>query len=189
MLKKTIFGITAFALVSIITFGIVSASPSAQSNETADSFNILIMALTDAERNGLLSDDIKDALSDYVIENLIVPYTFETIEDAKDRLSTQGQTTFQFLTSVLRDANDKGVMPDSLSELLSDYVVENLIAPHTGETPEQVTERLSSHATPTPTAIPTRNAAAHDSNPSRQERRKGDCAGREQYRRGYGIHN
>ena len=154
MLKKTIFGVTAFVLVSIIAFGIVSASPSAQSSETADSFNILVMALADAERNGLLSDDIKAALSDYVIENLIVPYTFETIEDAKNRLSTQGQTTFQFLTSVLRDASDKGVMPNSLSELLSDYVIENLIAPHTGETAEQVTERLTAEPTPTPTTVP-----------------------------------
>ncbi len=158
MLKKTLSGIIAFTLLSIIALGIVSASPNAQAETGPDSFTFFVFVLSDANARGLTSDDIDVLLSDYVIENLIVPYTFETPEEVKERLSAQGQTSFRFLITVLSDANDKGVMPDNLSELLSGWFVENLIAPHTGETPEQVTERLSSHSTPTPTATPTATA-------------------------------
>ncbi len=134
MIKKTALGIMIFALLSVVALGIVSASPNARSEPRTDPFTFLVIVLADAEIKGLLSDDVNAMISDYVIENLIVPYTLETTEQAKDRLSAEGQTSFQFLMAALRDANDKGVMPDSLSELLSDWFIENLIAPHTNET-------------------------------------------------------
>ena len=155
MAKKTALGIIMFALMSVVALGIVSASPSAQSETGADPFAFLALALADAEDKGLLSDDLKGRLSDYIVENLIVPYTFETPEEARERLSAEGRSSFQFLMSVLRDANEKGVMPDSLSEVLSDWLVESVIAPRTGETAARVRERLSAQPTPTATAAPT----------------------------------
>ena len=154
MIKKTALGIMVFALLSVVALGIVSASPNVRSEPRTDPFTFLVIVLTDAEIKGLLSDDVNAMISDYVIENLIVPYTLETTEQAKDRLSAEGQTSFQFLMAALRDANDKGVMPDSLSELLSDWFIENLIAPHTNETVAQVAERLAAQLAPTPTAAP-----------------------------------
>ena len=154
MLKKTSLGIMAFALVSVIALGIVSASPSGQSGTGTDSFAFLLLTLSDADDNGLLSEDINAALSDYVIEKLIIPYTFETVEEVKERLSEPGRTSFEFLVAVLTDANDKGVLPGSLVDTLADTFVEQVIAPHTGETPQQVRERLSAQPTPTPTAMP-----------------------------------
>ena len=110
MLKKTLSGIIAFTLLSIIALGIVSASPNAQTETGPDSFTFLVFVLSDANTKGLMSDDLDVLLSDYVIENLIVPYTVETPEEVKERLSVQGQTSFRFLIAALSDANDKGVM-------------------------------------------------------------------------------
>ncbi len=58
-----------------------------------------------------------------------------------------------FLITVLRDAGDKGVLPDSISVLLSDWFIANLIAPSTGESPEKVRERLLAVPTFTPMAL------------------------------------
>lgn len=155
MIRKTTLGIAAFALLSILALGIVSASPNAQSETGVDSFTFLVAVLSDANDKGLLSDDLKAMISNYVVEKLIVPYTFETVEEVKDRLSAQGQTTFQFLVAALGDANDKGVISNNFSKTLSDWFVESLIVPHTGETAEQATRRLTAQPTPTPTAAPT----------------------------------
>ncbi len=152
MLKKTALGILAFALVSVIALGIVSASPNGQSG--ADSFALLLSALSDANDKGLLSEDTTVALSDYVIEELIAPYTFEAAEEVKERLSEPRQTSFEFLVAVLTDANDKGVLSGSFLDTLTALVVERIIAPHTGETPLQVRARLFVQPTPTPTAAP-----------------------------------
>ena len=51
--------------------------------------------------------------------------------------------SFEFLNAVLEDANDKGVLSDAVNEALADLFIEYLIAPQTGETIEQVDERLS----------------------------------------------
>ena len=160
-----------FGLLSAVAFGIVSASPGAQSETGRDWFAFLVAVLTDANDKGLLSDDLSAAISDYVIEKLVAPHSSETLGEARDRLSSEGQSSFRFLIAVLRDADSKGVMPDMISELLSAWVIENFIAPHTGETPEQATQRLSGRpiststaATPAPTqtltSTPTATATA-----------------------------
>ena len=155
MLKKTVVGTILFILMSVIALGIVSASPSGQTDTGPDSFTFLLLALSDANGRGLLSDDLNEVLTDYVIESLTIPYTFETADEVKDRLSTQGQSSFGLLIRVLTDANDNGLVSEYLAGALADGLVEDVIAPNTGETPEQVTERLSRQPTPTPTAVPT----------------------------------
>ncbi len=50
---------------------------------------------------------------------------------------------FGLLFAALIDARDKGKLPDPVRELLSNLFIEYLIAPATGETPEQVRERLA----------------------------------------------
>lgn len=155
MLKKTVVGATLFILMSVTALSIASASPSGQADTGPDSFTFLIFALSDADRRGLLSDDLIETLSDYVIENLTIPYTFETADEVKDRLSEQGQTSFELLIRVLTDANDHDLISDYLATELADFLVEEFIASQTGETPEQVRERLSRQPTPTPTAMPT----------------------------------
>ena len=154
MLKKTLLGTVVFVLLSIIALGIVSASPNAQSDTGQESFTFFVFVLSDANAKGLMSDDLNEILYDYVIETLIVPYTFETVEEVEDRLSEQGQTSFRFLIRVLTDANDKDVISETLVSALADLFVEEVIAPHTRETPQQIMDRLSSRATPTPTAVP-----------------------------------
>ena len=59
-------------------------------------------------------------------------------------------TSLDFLIATLQDADDKGVLPDSISDLLVGWFIENLIAPSTGETPVEVRERLSAQLTLTP---------------------------------------
>ena len=51
--------------------------------------------------------------------------------------------SYDFHVAVLADATDKGVFPDSLHDVLATYFIENMIAPETGETPEQIRKRLS----------------------------------------------
>lgn len=155
MLKKTVVGATLFILMSVTALSIASASPSGQADTGPDSFTFLIFALSDADRRGLLSDDLIETLSDYVIENLTIPYTFETADEVKDRLSEQGQTSFELLIRVLTDANDHDLISDYLATELADFLVEEFISSHSGETPERVRERLSRQPTPTPTAVPT----------------------------------
>jgi S1-C subfamily serine protease len=155
MLKKTVVGTILFIMMSVTALSIASASPSGQADTGPDSFTFLIFALSDANGRGLLSDDLIETLSDYVVENLTVPYTFETADEVKDRLSEQDQTSFELLIRVLTDANDHDLISDYLSTALADFLVEEFIASHTGETPEQVRERLSRQPTPMPTAMPT----------------------------------
>lgn len=154
MLKKTILGIAVVILMSIIALGIVSASPNSQAGAGHEPFDFLLLAIEDANDKGLMSDELNSILYEYVIESLIIPYTFETVDEIEDRLSEQGQTSFDFLVAVLTDANDKGVLSEYLVDTLTDLFVEELIANDTGETPEQVTQRLSAQAAPTPTAVP-----------------------------------
>ena len=155
MLKKALSGITAFILLSTVALGVVSASPNAQTNTGPMPLEFLVTVLTDANDKGVLPDSISDLLSGWFIENLIAPHTGETVGEVEGRLSVEGQSPLDFLVAVLRDANDKGVLPDSISDLLSGWFIENLIAPHTGETPEQIRERLSAQPTPAMTTTPT----------------------------------
>ena len=158
MLWKLASVATAFILLSTIALGTVSASPNEQAGTGSASFQLLIAALNDANDKGVLSDALNELLSDLFIEYLIAPITGETVEQARRRLSAEGQSTFQFLVAVFNDANDKGALSDALAELLSDLFIEQLIVPITGETKDQVRNRLSAQTTPTVTTTPTVNA-------------------------------
>lgn len=148
MVRKALVGTAVFALLSVATLGVVSASPNQQAQVEVSPFNLLIVTLGDANDKGLLADYLGNLLADWLIGSLIVPHTGETRDEIKERLSVHGKPSFQSLIAVIKDANDKGAFPDDLSDSLSDWFIENLIAPHTGETPEQVRERLSLHSSP-----------------------------------------
>ncbi len=153
MLKKILLGAISITLLSIVALGIVSASPNSQSSENSDSFTFLIVALSDAESAGALTDDFNAHLSDYIIETLIIPYTYESMDEVKERLSKEGQSSFDLLVATLNDANDKGLIPELLIVTLSNLLIEEVIAPGSNETPLQIRERLSAQPTPTPTPI------------------------------------
>lgn len=160
MRKKALICIVALVAALAIGLGIASASPSGQVTRPLDSFEILIGALTDAHDKGLLSDSGSEALSDWFVENKISVGAGETPRRTRQRLSEPGQTKFEFLIAALRDTHHRNLLPDTMSETLSDWFVENVIAPHTGETREQVIARLKAVPRPTPTPIPVDDRAA-----------------------------
>ena len=160
MRKKALIWIVALVAALAIGLGIASASPSGQVTRPLDSFEILIGALTDAHDKGLLSDSGSEALSDWFVENKISVGAGETPRRTRQRLSEPGQTKFEFLIAALRDTHHRNLLPDTMSETLSDWFVENVIAPHTGETREQVLARLKAVPRPTPTPIPVDDRAA-----------------------------
>ena len=152
MYKKVALVIIMFSLFSVIALGIVSATPSSPDNissatpsatpqsEADDSFEFLIAVLRDANRNSALTDEMGDALANWFIKNRIAPETEETYDEISQRLAVDD--SFEFLIAVLRDADENGLVTDRLSGLLSDIFIENLVAPKTGETPEEVELRL-----------------------------------------------
>ena len=155
MYRKALFGTAAFGLLAVLTVSIVAASPG---DGDSQAFGFLVSALTDAQDKGLMTDAVSDSMSGWFVENVIAPHTDETPEQVRDRLSVHGKTSFEILILTLTDAHEKGLLTDSISDLISEWVVENVIAPGTGETPEEVRKRLSASPTPspTPTATPTR---------------------------------
>ena len=160
MIEKTVTGVTAFVLLSIVALGVVSASPNTQTSVRSASFQFLITVLMDADDKGVPSDGINELLAGLFIEYLITPHTGETVGQAGERLSAEGQPNFQFLVAVLTDAYDKGVLSDEINELLADLFIEYLIMPVTGETKDQVRTRLSAQPTPTATTTPTNDRVA-----------------------------
>ncbi len=137
--RRTLPAIAASMLASLIVFGAAYAEePDAEPTP----FEFMLTALADANDRGILTGAISEALADMLIEYLITPETGESPEEVRVRLTVQGQSAFQLLMAVLRDANDKGALSDILSDLISELVIERLIAPHTGETSQMVAERL-----------------------------------------------
>ena len=63
-------------------------------------------------------------------------------------------TPFERLISVLTEAYDEDALTDELSELLADYFFDNVTPPVTGETSEQVRERLKARFYPSHTPEP-----------------------------------
>ena len=104
--------------------------------------DFLLLAIYDAREKNVLSDATADLLGELFVEYLIAPHTGETLQQRKGRASNLGQSSFQFLIATLRDADDEGVLSDAATELLAGLFIEYLIAPHTGETAEEVRERL-----------------------------------------------
>ena len=164
---KIVIAFIAFGLVSILMLGIVLASPNARAETEVSPFKFLVAVLTDANDKGLLSDTTSNVLSDVFIRDIIAPHTGETPEEVRERLISQHQAVltllgqevreqspFQLLVDVLYDADYEGLLSDDLIDLLATWFVENLIAPHTGETTDQVRERILLSAQPTPIPTP-----------------------------------
>ena len=144
--------LTAIATASILALTALILQPfphSAAQAHTGDrsaSFQLLSAVLADADAKGTLSDALNNLLADMFIEYLIAPQTGETVQQARARLSVQGQSTLQLLNAVLADADDKGTLSDALNNLLADMFIEYLISPQTGETVQQARARLSAPA-------------------------------------------
>ena len=140
-MKKVFLASLALGLLAVVV--LASYPGSVRSQSILPPFEYMIAVLADAEDKGLLTEDTKELMADWFIENLLAPGYGESTDRIRERLSVRAQPSLRFLISVLADAKDKGVLPDEISELLSDLLTHDLIAPHTGETPEQIVERLS----------------------------------------------
>ena len=156
MRQKTLTAVIALTLLSTIALGIAYASPNQQT--AAPPLDLLIAVLEDAHAKGALPPAAADTLSDWIIENRISPNSGETPQQASARLSVQGQTSHQLLKAALRDARGRGALPDATANLLADWVIQNLIAPRSGETPQRIRTRLSARLTPTATGSPVPSA-------------------------------
>ena len=154
MRKTVLLSILAAVTLSAIVLGNALASPNKQASSDTAPFDLVLAVFTDANDRGLLADTLNEALADLFIEYLIAPETGETADQVRARLSTEDQTTLEFLIAILTDANDRGLLSDTLNEIISDLFIEYLIVPETGETDEQVKERLAVDPTPTPTDTP-----------------------------------
>ena len=97
--------------------------------------------LNDSREKETLTDELSELLADLVIEYLIAPDTGETPDEVRTRLSEQD--SFDLLVAALNDAVEKESLTDAVSDSLSDVLIEYLIAPVTGETPDEVKSRLS----------------------------------------------
>ena len=74
-------------------------------------------------------------------------------------------SAFKYLTRVLEDANERGLMTEDLSRTLGDLLVKYLIAPSTGETVQEAKKRLGGDSNDendesTTTASPTATTTA-----------------------------
>lgn len=107
----------------------------------SDSLDFLIVVLREADGLGVLPDTMSNLLSDWFIVNLIAPKTGETPDEARGRLSAD--QPLDAVIAVLREASAVKVLSDTISNLLSDWFIKGLIAPETGETPDEVRARLS----------------------------------------------
>ena len=117
-------------------------TPEPTPTPTPISLDFLILVLTEARDLGSLSDTLANLISEGFIIDLIAPVTGETQDEARLRLSAN--ESLDLLIRVLREAEAVGVLPGTLTGLLSDWLMENLIAPVTGETADEARERLSS---------------------------------------------
>ncbi len=108
---------------------------------STDSLDFLIVVLREAVSLGAMSDEMTNLLSDWFIVNMIAPKTGETAKRVKERLSA-GQS-LDTAIAVLREAAAIKVLSDAIADVLSDLFIENMIAPATGETPDEVRKRLS----------------------------------------------
>ena len=149
MYARALLGIIAFGLFTTTAFGVVFAAPPAQSQ--TDSYDLLLSVLNDAYESETLSDPLSELLAELFIEYLIAPVTGESPGEIEARLSGLGP--YDLLLAVLAESRDDGTLTDAGSDLLSDLFIEYLIAPATGETPEEAKLRLSDELRPESSAI------------------------------------
>ena len=134
--------IAAISLVLLLS--VVPSRPASASSDQQESapFGLLFAVLVDARDKEILQDDVTELLTDLFIKYLIAPATGETPGQVRQRLTADDQTAFDLLAAALGDAYQKGSLPGDVSGPLSDLFIEYLTAPATGETPEQVRQRL-----------------------------------------------
>ena len=155
MIKRTLATIVVVASIAIFTYGIAFAAPGFQ-QENPGAFELLTVVLQDAYLKGLLPDSLNEQLADLFIDELIAPDTGETREQTRKRLSLGVDTweaPFDFLLITMEEAYSAEVLDDGLSELLSDWFVDNLIAPASGETGDKIRERLRDKLAASPKRI------------------------------------
>ena len=116
-------------------------TPEPTPTPTPVSLDFLILVLREAKDLGGLSDTLSDLISDGFIIDLIAPVTGEMPDEVRLRLSAN--ESLDLLIRVLREAESVGVLSGTVSGLLSDWLIEYLIVPVTGETADEVRERLS----------------------------------------------
>ena len=117
------------------------STPEPTPTPTPVSLDFLILVLREAKDLGGLSDTLADLISDGFIIDLIAPVTGEMPDEVRLRLSAN--ESLDLLIRILREAEAVGVLSGTLSGPLSDWLIENLIAPVTGETADEARERLS----------------------------------------------
>lgn len=120
----------AIAVIGLVM--ICASSMVVYASTEQDSFDLMVRVLSDADEKRVLPDTLREVLIEVLAEHL-------------DEVVEQDvyQTDLGYLIVVLRDARDAGVWDENMSGLLSDYLIEHMIAPDTGETPDAVRERLS----------------------------------------------
>ena len=155
--------------ITLPVFGLMGVPPVSAEKDTpprSDSLQVLLEAIADSQANNLLEDSLGDVLINWVAENLIAPHTGETPFQVRNRL-TPGPINMSdlmpnpgiaLLTAVLTEAYEKDLVSDSFNNFLAGWFIEELIAPHTGETPDQVRNRLNGR-TPKPSTSAEERAA------------------------------
>ena len=116
-------------------------TPEPTPNPTPDSQDFLIVVLRETGSLGVLSDELANLMSDWFIVNTIAPHTGETAEQVEERLSAA--QPLDLVIAVLMETASIGALSDTMSNLMSDLFIANLIAPATGETADEVRDRLS----------------------------------------------
>ncbi|MYD12814.1 MAG: hypothetical protein F4X00_04245, partial [Gemmatimonadetes bacterium] len=152
MIRSALAVIMAVAALGISMYGAALAASDVQ-QESHDAFDLLTAVLEDAYLKCLLPDSLSEQLADLFIDELIAPDTGETREQTRRRLSLGVDTweaPFDFLLITMEEAYSSEVLDDGLSETLSGWLVDNLIAPASGETGDQVRERLTDRLTAGP---------------------------------------
>ena len=146
MLRKAIIIFIGLALLWTTVVGVVSASPNQQTELTP--FELLMAVLSEAYYEDALSDELSQTLADHFMNELIPSVTGETAEEVRERLKARfypghEPDHFEILVAALSGADESGALTDEISGLLYDYLVDELIPSETGDTPEDVRERLS----------------------------------------------
>ncbi len=112
-----------------------------------DGFELLVAVLEESESIGAFSDELGELLADLFIEYLIAPTTQETPDEVEARVlasdSALSDSSLDYLIAVTSEARRLETLSDTLADLLSDLLIEYLIIPVTGETVDEVRDRLS----------------------------------------------
>ena len=146
----------ALSTLLLVSAAALTASPS-QAQGKPVVVDYLAVVLYDAYFKTALPDDLSPRLTELVFEDIIAPHTGETPEQAARRVSgllfgedpdalpsRQVQyAAIALLVSSVRDALDTGAMSETAVGLMADLLVEYLIVPHSGETPEEAEARLT----------------------------------------------